>query len=176
MRTFFPFISALCFFLSCTPAKKEHSKEIEPYFDIEGYFGAEVKRLSQQNPTIIKEVSIQSQTEKKSTKVNDWETELAGFINADINKSSWIGAFVKTETPHLVSYQTAEEKIPVKKIEISKIEGGIVSIKIFKETKNYLYQSVDTLIYYPDSLYQIKNVQKITFSAPKQYTITGHFP
>jgi len=39
--------------------------------------------------------------------------------------------------------------------------------------KNILYSSGDTLVYYPDSLYEIRKHQKIKLLAQKTYQITG---
>ena len=66
-------------------------------------------------------------------------------------------------------------KIPIKKIEIVKINNQIKSIKIFKATENYLYVSTDTLSYYPDSLYSIENLQNIKLLGEKKYQISGKF-
>lgn len=145
------------------------------YFDLSGYFEGEAIRLQKTNPTIIKSVTALAKAEQKTIKISDWKTELSSFSNADINKASWKGDFIETSTNTLLSYATSNPKIPIKRIEIAKVNNQIKSIKIFKATENYLYVSTDTLSYYPDSLYSIENLQNIKLLGEKKYQISGKF-
>lgn len=159
---------------SCTP---QENKKVNTatYFDLSGYFEGEAIRLQKTNPTVIKSVVALAKAEQKVTKITDWKTELASFSNADINKASWKGEFITTNNTGNISYATTNPKIPIKKIEIVSINNKVKSIKIFKATKNYLYTSTDTLIYYPDSLYFIQNLQNIKLLGEKKYQVTGKF-
>ena len=186
-------IFAICFLLiscaSCNLKEKETAK-VNTYFDLESYFKNEAKRLGLSTQTIDKTVSINGKTENKTVTINNWERELSAFTEADINKASWRGAFKKTVTEEQISldeksghhllaqtittYTSDSEKIPIKKLEMMKVAGKISYVKIFIQNANDLYTSADSLSYYPDSLYEIKKVQKIKLMDEKRYGIRGN--
>lgn len=165
-------IVILSFLFSC--AQQESKKANTPsYFDITGYFAGEANRLQKTNPTIVKEVIAVGKAEQRSTTIKDWKTELVSFSNSDINKAAWAGEFTVTQNGTVTSYSTENPKIPVKKVEVTNFGDKITGIKIFKATENYLYNSTDTLLYYPDSLYLIQNHQKVKLLNAKDYKVIG---
>lgn len=162
------------FLFSC--AQQDSKKTDAPtYFNLTAYFEGEASRLQKTDPTIVKHVVAVGKAEQISTKITDWKTELSTFSTADINKASWKGEFTETVTKGSTNYTTNNPKIPIKRIEIIKTNNQIKAIKIFKTTENYLYTSTDTLLYYPDSLYFIQNLQDITLLGKKKYQVTGKF-
>jgi hypothetical protein len=166
-------LALFVFFISSCSSKHEEKASNALYFDIAGYFDGEAQRLAQTNPTISKTVYVKGGKENKLTRITNWKTELAIFKDADINKASWRGEFNVNQTENATSYTTNNNKIATRKVEVHKIRSEVVSIKIFKETNNYLYKSTDTLVYYPDSLYEITSHQKIKLLSAKTYTISG---
>ena len=160
--------------ISCSPQEK-HKESTPLYFDIAGYFNGEINRLQKANPTLTKEVVAKNKSEQKTTKITDWKIELTSFSSADINKASWRGEFKETTVANGVVYTTENPKIPIKKVEVLKIGETIKGIKIFKTNNNYLYNSTDTLFYYPDSLYLIQNQQKVKLLSVKNYKVIGRF-
>jgi hypothetical protein len=176
-------------FTSCQQKAKEKSKNLT-YFDLAGYFKNEAKRLSRINRPIGKTVWIDGKSEQKIIKIKDWEKELAVFIEADINKGSWKGAFKKSESYFMmlptrysstsrhdttITYTSNNEKIPIKTLKIVKQGNEVFSIQIFLHNINDLYTSQDSLIYFPDSLYEIKKVQRIKLMDEKKYIVKGEF-
>ena len=159
--------------LSCNQRKAAEANTDFLYFDLKGYFAKEISRLQKLNPTINKTVSINGETENKVTTIADWQKELAIFVNADINKTSWKGSFKIGRENGADIYFSDSKKIPVKKVLVEKTDSKINKIEVIIDNKNILYQSEDTLTYYPDSLYQIKKQQKIRLLKPKKYLIVG---
>jgi len=145
------------------------------YFDINGYFKREASRLKKINPEVFKEVSVNGTAEQRKLHIKDWEKELAIFSNADINKASWKGSFKIEKAEHTESYTSNNKRIPVKKVLVYKDNSKVKRLEIIITNKNILYSSGDTLLYYPDSLYQIKKHQKIKLLKAKTYTVTGRF-
>ena len=145
------------------------------YFDLDSYFKLEANRLTKSNLQIYKTVVVNGESEEKKIKINNWEKEFETFISSDINKSSWRGSFKVKKDYSTEIYVTDNEKIPIKKVEIFYRNDKISGIKIIINTSNRLYISKDTLSYYPDSLYQIKKVQKIKLMDQKTYQIIGKF-
>lgn len=160
------------FLFSCTQQESKKT-DASSYFSLKAYFEKEVARLQQSNPTVVKGVIAVGKAEQLATKIADWKTELASFSASDINKASWKGEFIQSINKNGISYTTSNPKIPIKKIEIIKTNHQIKGIKIFKVTKNYLYNSTDTLLYYPDSVYLIQNLQDITLLGEKKYEVIG---
>ncbi len=159
---------------ACTQVKQE-SATAQPYFDLENYFELEAKRLTKLNPEIVKTVIVNDRTEQKTVKIEDWRQEFGSFTDANINKAAWKGLFEMQQDGNSDSYTTAVDKIPVKKVEIFYKQKNIVAVKIFVNNVNKLYTSTDSLIYYPDSIYQIKKIQQIKLFDQKRYQVIGKF-
>lgn len=160
-------------FFSCQQEKKTNTVAINSYFDLKGYFEKEISRYSAQKPVVEKTVAINGQAESKKIVIKDWPRELAVFTDADINKSAWKGLFKIQESENETHYSTANKKIPVKELIISKKSGEVSKIEVIIANINLLYHSSDTLTYYPDSLYQIVKQQKIKLMGVKRYKIVG---
>ncbi|KIA90842.1 hypothetical protein OC25_24505 [Pedobacter kyungheensis] len=159
--------------LSCNQRKAAEANTGFLYFDIKGYFGKEISRMQKLNPTVQKTVSVNGEAEHKASRIADWEKELAIFVNADINKTSWRGSFKINQENGADVYTSDNKKIPVKKVVVEKSDAQINKVEIIIDNKNILFQTQDTLTYYPDSLYQIKKQQKIRLLNLKKYLIVG---
>jgi len=170
-KLFIP-VFALALF-SCNQQKEAEANTSLSYFDVKGYFGKEISRLQRLNPDVNKTVSINGTAEHKKAKITDWTKELAIFVNADINKTSWKGSFKTKEQDGVDIYTSDNKKIPIKKISITWKGQKAGKIEIIINNKNILYQSQDTLIYCPDSLYEIKKQQKIRLLKEKKYSVIG---
>ncbi|PTS92931.1 hypothetical protein DBR11_26090 [Pedobacter sp. HMWF019] len=167
-------LSSIGFFAACNPSGPNPHAE-DKYFDIQNYFQQEALRLNKAKPLVEKTVMVNGAEEKKKVSIADWNREFSVFSDADINKSAWKGAFKVTKTKNEELYVNTEDKIPVKQVLIYRAGNQITGIKILQNTANYLYNSVDTLVYYPDSLYQISKTQHIRLLNAKAYKVTGKF-
>lgn len=158
---------------ACTA--NEQKVQIDSYFNLKKYFEKEADRLNKLNLRIDKSVSINNDIEKKQVKIKDFKNEFSTFIASDINKASWKGMFKVNQKENSLLYTTENEKIPVKKVEVHYLNKKLTSIQIILVTDNILYHSLDTLNYFPDSLYEIKKLQKIKLIKEKKYVIRGRF-
>jgi len=165
-------VFALAMF-SCNQRKEAEANTDLLYFDVKGYFGKEISRLQRLKPIVNKTVSVNGTAENKTAKITDWAKELAIFVNADINKTSWKGSFKTTAQNGVDIYTSDNRKIPVKKVSITWNGQKAGKIEIIIDNKNILYQSQDTLTYCPDSLYAIKKQQKIRLLKEKKYSVIG---
>jgi len=161
-------------FTACNLSGPQRVPE-EQYFDLKGYIQQEVIRLNRVKPTVDKTVTVNNQAERKQVKVASWADELTVFSDADINKSAWQGLFSVSKNDSVETYRSNDDKVFVKSLQVERKNKVISGIKIVLITDNYLYQSADTLSYYPDSLYEIKKQQHIKLLNPKQYRISGKF-
>jgi hypothetical protein len=153
----------------------DQKKERPAYFDIATYFNKEALRLSKNNLAVNKTVWVDGKKEQKNIIIKNWEKEFEIFIDADINKASWKGFFSVNGNADEEVYVSNDKKIPVKKVIVKKNGERITAIQIFIHNTNDLYNSQDSLSYFPDSLYHIKKTQKIKLLSERKYEVTGRF-
>ncbi|SEQ94966.1 hypothetical protein [Pedobacter rhizosphaerae] len=167
----------LCIFVlafsACSSDKQPENTDNQAYFDLPGYFKKEIARLQKIDPQVNKTVVTNGRSEQKNIKIADWAQELAIFVDADINKTSWRGSFSVSKTDSTQRFTSDNKKIRIKELAITNKGTQIKRIEILVAVKNILYTSTDTLIYCPDSLYEIKKQQKIKLLSQKNYAIVG---
>ena len=171
-------ILAVFFFitlLACKQPVENKATSKLNYFDVKGYFNKEAARLTKLRPSVWKEVSVNQEKERKIIRISDWQQELAIFVDADINKASWKGNFKVVKTPDSELYTALNEKIPVKRVLIRKENNQVKGLEILIASKNILYTSQDTLLYYPGDRYRISKRQKIKLLNTKRYGIIAKF-
>jgi len=165
----------LIFICSCDVATDKNKSEVGSYFNIKGYFNKEIARLTKKGQSIQKTVGVNGSMETKTMNIGDWEKELSAFSNAEINRASWRGLFVTTKKDNVVIYTSNDEKVPVKEVKLFMNDGIIKGLSIVIRNENILYDSTDSLAYFPDSIYQVKKQQNIRFLSKKNYVIEGRF-
>ena len=154
---------------------KEQEKSSKTYFDLVSYFKAETIRLTKSNPIVDKTVNVNGKLENKKIKITNWEHEFSEFTDADINKTSWRGSFRSNITPQHSIYTSDNVKFPIKRLEVNFKDNKVIGIRIFSTNINDLYTSQDSLTYFPDSVYEIKKMQKIKLMNEKRYEVIGKF-
>lgn len=164
-------LSILLYTISCTEDRK--SPVTHSYFDIEGFFNTEVIRLNKANPSILKIVSHNNETEKLNVKIKDWKKELDLFISSDINKPSWRNSYNIKKNGSTTTYTALDSTLKIRNIKIQKSGKRIFHIRIEKEEANDIYTSEERLFYYPDSLYIIQKKQSVKVLGKNTYLITG---
>ena len=166
----------LIFLLSgCSPAEKENTSNQIYYFDLKTYFTKTATELNRKKPLVNKTVSKNELSENKKIKITDWKTELALFIDADINKKAWKESYSKDSSATKIIYIAKEADLKTQKIEIDLKNGLPVKFKIITKMDNLLYHSTEELEFYPDSLYSINKHQKVTIISQNNYLIKGFF-
>lgn len=166
------YILLLIFASSCS--SREEIKTKAAFFDIKGFFEAEVKRLTSKKSTVNKSVRQNGQSEVKKNLSVDWENELALFIASDINKPAWKDSYrISGDSVHF-NYIATDTNLRTRTVEIKMDrEGRIVIFKIKNMTRSKLYESSEELIYVPDSIYTINKNQSVRFLGKNNYQISG---
>jgi hypothetical protein len=159
---------------SCKPEVKETKNTLQ-YFDIKGYFRADSARLSAKHGSIIKTVTHNGVTQTKKVKIDNWGRELELFINSDINKPAWRASYSVSTGKDIVVYEAKVPGLKTRRILIGRNGGRIKWILIFNHTKNLLYENVEKLTYFPDSVYQIEKSQKVRLLGKNIYSVKGVF-
>lgn len=144
------------------------------YFSLDEYFSDEITRLKKEQPDIQKTVNINGNSESKLTNTINWEHELELFAAADINKAAWTNSYTVDSTDRKVIYSSKEQELKTKHIIIQHQKNGeILSIEIHNEEYNWIYRSMETLTYYPDSLYSIEKTQEVRIVGSNHYQVQG---
>jgi hypothetical protein len=165
------------FVLSCSPHAETVSEK--PYFDIKSYISKQADSLQKQESVWSKTVITGGKTEEKKFTAKDaqWNTELALFLEADLNKKAYQGKFEidssdlqKSKSVRYRSSQTKVKEFDIRYFNEDRSWPGI-SCKISKE--NLFYQSEFELISEPFQYYSCKGFQKIKgWGRPKEFEIT----
>jgi len=162
--------------LSCTQQKQQGQLNQKPYFDLSRYFQQQAQYLANKKQTVKKTVSKNDLSEKKTLQLTSWTNELELFRSSDINKADWLNSYTVDSTVQLITYHSKDPKLRTKRIAVYKNpEGTIQRISILNSDKNWLYQSVEQLDYFPDSHYKISKKQTIRIMGENTYTIEGKF-
>ena len=156
---------------ACSPPAE---KEAKAYEDISGFFEAEAVRLSKSESPVRKTVARNDAVETRVVKAINWNTELSLFAESDINKPAWRDSYKVTASDTNIIYLAKDTTLKTRQIHISKAPGGkIRKISIHNRTNNMLYSSTETLLYIPDSLYQIQKQQHVVLIGNNSYLIKG---
>src|ERR1700712_2706611 len=131
------------------------------FFDIKGYFAADSARLSKLNPLVNKTVAHNAITDTKKVRITNWGNELSLFSGSDINKPAWKASYNVQASDDFLIYKAKDPSLKTRDIIIKKNGKQIKWILIFNHTKNVLYETVEKLSYFPDSLYMIQKTQRV---------------
>lgn len=166
---------AIFLFSSCKPENLKKGA-VKEYFDIKGYFESSIAQLKKRHNRVSKTVVHNGTSESKVVEISNWDTELALFTEADINKPAWKRSYAKQDSAGTTIYTAKEPGLKTRRIVISKTKQGIIKqIAIYNEVNNVLYNTRETLNYFPDSAYSIDKYQKVRLLGANSYKITGRF-
>jgi len=155
---------------SCKPVAEKAFEP--PYEDIKSFFEAESIRLSRNGSTVDKTITQNAISETKTGIQIDWKNELSLFTGSDINKAAWQDSYKVTKDGSSIAYLAIDSSLRTREIRIQKGPSGKPRhILIRNSSKNYLYESKETLIYIPDSAYSIDKYQKVILLGKNNYLI-----
>ena len=159
---------------SCAPETKNDKGQLS-YFDIKKYFADEAARLSKKYPHITKTVSYNGQQETKEVAIKHWQQELNLFIESDINKPAWKNSYIIYKCDTGITYLNVDSTLHTRQLTVLLKKDKVTGIKVDNVTDNMLYQTTESLVYYPDSLYVIEKHQKVRLLGRNDYKRTGKF-
>ena len=163
---------AMLFSTACKPDIKQTGTTLK-YFDIKGYFTADTAWLNKHINTVTKTVMHNGVTESKSVKIDNWGQEVDLFTAADINKPAWKDSYTIVADSDVLMYKTNDPSLKMQEMVIKKENHKVKWILIYNKTKNILYQTIEKLTYYPDSLYVIEKRQRVRLLGTNTYSIRG---
>lgn len=155
-------------------AEPEVKSVQQHYIDVKGFVDSEVNRLSKSN-TLVNKTVIQNGNSESLSNINvNWKNELALFRESDINKSAWQDSYIVTKKEGSKEFHALDSNLRTKLILVRYDKNNKVAyLQIRNRTKNSLYQTDETLIYIPDSLYSVTKDQEVLFLGKNRYEIKG---
>ncbi|WP_343554966.1 hypothetical protein [Sphingobacterium sp.] len=171
------FVGSALLFWSCgSPSATKSPQKSSDIFSVDSFFTAEVSRLQQLNPAVLKSVKKDGEKEERELKIGSWKNELSAFQSADISKN-FDPSLYEVKAIDCVTEFTAKKKdLQIQKLRIEFDRNEKVKhIHIDKKIANTLYDSQEKLDYYSDSLYRIVKLQDVQGLDANQYEIVGKF-
>ncbi|MDZ4844747.1 MAG: hypothetical protein SH857_04270 [Chitinophagales bacterium] len=151
------------------------------YFDLSGFIKKEAERLAKANAEISKTVFLNGKEEKKKMAISDWGKELNSFVEADINKKSFLGKYaadsiVREGQLGMMRYSAQKENLRTRELSvIYDKDRNPVKINAVLYTGNILYTSHQQLSYEPEKGFWISGKQTIRFLEPDTFSISTIF-
>lgn len=168
----------LVLLLRCTPASTP-ATSLTPFFDLSGYFTAEIKRLARLGP-VTKSTTINGRTEVQTVSGLDYATELAPFLSADINRPAWLDQY-RTDSLHRdgqlqkLTYTALDDDLFTRRVVISFDGDAVDSIHIIKLSELMIADTRRELRYVPATGYSIRGAQKVLLASDNSIAIDVTF-
>lgn len=154
--------------------KDSHTnKDTNRYFDLKGYFSADSMQLAKTNPLVTKTVTHNGASQTKKIHISNWGNELSLFTASDINKPAWSSNYTVQSTDDFLIYQAKDPALRTQHIVIKRNGNKVKWIFIYNHTKNVLYETIENLAYFPDSLYRISRIERVRLLGTQKYFIKG---
>jgi len=172
----------ICVFFcwSCGNAGNK-DEETDVFFSFKNYFENQAIGLTHRKIKIKKTVLKSGTMEERVMDADsvDWEKELKIFMDADMNKKSWVGLYhtdTVTSGPVMtIQYSATDSSLQVKKAYVVFSDNQVNDIMIESRFKNFYYQSSLYLHYRPANGYQVKGEQVIRFASRQLFEINVVF-
>lgn len=164
-------------FQSCSTDKSE--LQTIRYFDIPGFFRAEIETLEANNSSVIKTVETDGKSEQKQVRPESWRDELAVFSSFDLNKSSFIGKYQVDTSINgdllLINYQSTDVKLPIKNFAFTLKNGKLKTAQAHKLESSLVLRSEMRWKFIPDSGYFVSGSQQVKGFKPTLYSVSAIF-
>jgi hypothetical protein len=145
---------------ACGERENNRSNIKGEYFDIQEFFRNEAASLSDKSLSLDKRLIREEETETLKVINPDWLNEFSPFLEVDINKPAYRGAFLidslRKQDSLTLYYQSIDSETPVNNIKIFMVGDTVKELRIVKSVSNIYYKSTDTLEYFRSGNYRIR--------------------
>jgi hypothetical protein len=150
------------------------------FFDLKGYFASEAARLTKLDHGVNKTAIYNHQAEEQKVHIANWASELSMFSESDINKPAWRLSYDVQSSQGFISYKAKDPALKTQDIIIKKDGNKIKWILIINHTRSTiftktLFETIEKLSYFPDSVYQIQKRQYTRLLGINTYNVKGRF-
>lgn len=153
-------LSSILLFVSATGCVEPILQD-SSYFNCKKHFLALADSLQRSGQVLEKSILSENGKERKKLDAPNWKTELAPFIEIDINKPALRGAYEILEENRLaggkvVQYEALEPNATVRKLQVEyDSQKNVVEVCAITATSNPYHASADTLVYRSNGTYEI---------------------
>lgn len=173
------FFAGIILLFSCNNAEEKKAKRINTYFDIAGFFDAEMDSLQKIDPTIKKTIWVDGVPETQELKITNWKKELLAFKSSDINKPAWVDSY-KIDTLfgkdiNIVRYTVTDADLKIRFVEMEIENSECKNILVQSEEHNSVYSSSQRLSYKKGLGYTVESMQQVNFMDDRSYKIEVEF-
>ena len=160
--------------------KKPGTKENPYFFDLAGFFNAEIKHLKSAQTKANKTVKYNEKEDVLSNQKLDYEKELAVFVHSDINKLSWrekysADTLKEGDEIRSITYTALDDQLKTRKIVISFDQNQVAQIAIENRLKSIMASTWQELEYSPGKGYQVHGKQKMRLAGVDMMGIEVEF-
>jgi hypothetical protein len=142
---------------ACSDNKSTSQKQVNDYFNLEGYFVTEAEMLRKHNAKISKTLIKDDVTETLVFDSINWDQEFKPFMNSDLNKPAFRQAYtvdtIQFNASKKIIYNAKDPLLTTRSILISYFNEKIDSLMIINQTSNVYYTAAETLVYLPGKYY-----------------------
>lgn len=172
-------IMALLLVGSACKENKEAVREIHVYFDLDSLIDEQIYILTDRGAQVQKSVRMNGESESK-TLVPDtalWEEEFSIVREFNINRPYYVGLFQQHKKENIISYQSSDEDVAVKKFDLFYDAGELIRVESLLQEEKYIYSNERKLTLEFDNgllmFYEIDGEQKMILQDKEDYVISG---
>ena len=163
-----------------TPQTKNQNNTALVFFDLKGYFQQEIQRLNEAQPSVVKIVAINDQTETKTLAALDFRNELNVFLQSDINRPDWfdkyrVDSIRQNGQLSALHYEALDNKLRTRAIDVVFNSQKVMEIRIKNGGQTLVASAVQDLVYQPDRGYSIVSRQHTALAKDKTLNIEVRF-
>ncbi len=134
------------------------------FFDLKGFFDAEIERLEGYPLTVTKSIQLNGETETQQLTDLNFSNDLRLFRESDINKPAWHDKY-RSEVQQLsgqhqiTTYTALDSSLQTRVLTVEEDLGVVTNISIRRKTGTVLSKGDHQLEYDPATGYQVRTVQ-----------------
>lgn len=129
--------------------------------------------------TLVKKVKYGEKEELVQIQQPQWENELRPFLDCDLNKPAYAGAYiidsVVTDSTCTVHYEAKEPKTPIRTVMLNYRHDTMTSLYMEIGKSNAWFQLKQEMTYTPGEGYRITGEQKMAIGEETKFSIAGRF-
>lgn len=172
-------LGAILFNLSACTSHDKTAEKIGLNFNIPHYLNSEVSRLNGLRSGVIKKINLNNEKDSLIINTVNWTKELELFAAIDLNKAAWKDHFLcdtlRVANTVIVTYKAKINSIPVRQVKLIYFNRKLESLRIVKQSDNFIVKSSSQLIYQPSSGYSYKSFQSILGLLDENYFVEATF-
>ncbi len=151
-----------------------------PFYDLQGFFEAEVERLQARQPKVEKTVSFDQSTETERLDSINYRRELKVFLDSDINRPAWWDRYTIDSTwqdgaLQSIHYQAKADDLKIRSIRLTFERDSLLAVDLELNAESAATAFRQSLHYAPAEGYRIVTRQDVMLSAAREMRVEVAF-